>query len=276
MSYVHSLVALSRSRATGLVVAAFAGAFGASSSSFAIGTIRVHFGMDPTWMNTPLSQNDPSCKSTIDVSSPPGGNQYPDDSIVTRFTGNVRAQLVGGASTSALGGVLRRGTLTQQQAAGTGLPGGFNGWPNPGVPGELTGMMWPMRDFMNFPTGNTIIPGGFDNSELNGGPNPAPNAILNISGGQDVARYGRRSNIGNGVSSDMNLFLLEFVATDFTPRTIRVTFEPGIIEVTAPDGTVFRDITFLGASTDIVIVPGPGAAAVFACAGAAALRRRRR
>ena len=264
---------------TGLVGGLVLGAgvvLGGATPSLALGTLMVKFSTDPTWSNAPLSQNAAACKSNITVTSPPGGNQFPLDSIVTRFSGNVRAQLLGGASTAPIGGVLRRATLTQQEAAGTGLPGGFNGWPNPGVPGELTGMMWPMRDFLNFSSTQTIIPGGFDNSPRNGGESPGPTAILGIDGAQDVARYGRRTNIGNGITSPMNVFQLEFEATDFTPRTIRVTFEPGVVEVTAPNGTVFRDIVFEGGFTDIQIVPGPGAAGLMVIAGALGMTRRRR
>lgn len=247
----------------------------AASPALALGTLKVKFTTDPTWSNAPLNPSQPSCKSITTIDAPPGGNQFPDDSIVTRFTGNVRAQIVGGASTQPLGGVLRRATLSQQEAAGTGLPGGFNDWPNPGVPGELTGMMWPFRDQMNFATTQTIIPGGFDNSFRNG--DQTSFGIFGIEGAQEVATYGRRFNTGNGITTSMQLFSFEFEAFDFTPRTIRVTFEPGVVEVTAPDGSVFRDIEFQGGTTDIMIVPGPGAGVVvFGSIGIAAMRRRRR
>lgn len=255
--------------------AAFCCVFGVANSVYAFGTMRVIFGTDPTWTNNPLSPTTPSCKSSLEVETTPGGgNQFPPDSSLTRFTGGIRAFVLGN-ETAPLGGFIRRGTLSQQEAAGTGFLGGFSDWPNPGVPGELTGMMWPMRDFMNFATTQTIIPGGFDNSERNGGPNAGGSSILGIDGRQDWQRYGLRSNIGNGIDAPMNVFQVEFTATDFTtPRTIRIQFDPGVVEVTSPSGEVFRDIQFLGGFTDIV-VPAPSGAALLMIGGVLAARRRR-
>lgn len=245
----------------------------AAVPALALGTLRVKFTSDPTWSNAPLNPSEPVCKSITTIDAPPGGNQFPNDSIVSRFSGGVRTAVVGGASTQPTGLAVRRATLTQQEAAGTGYPGGFNSWPNPGVPGELTGMMWPFRDFMNFASTHTVIPGGFDNSPRNG--DLTNFGIFGIDGAQDVASYGRRFNTGNGITGEMQTFLLEFEATDFTPRTIRVTFEPGLIEVTTPAGDVIRDIEFQGASMDIQIVPTPSAAALLAFGAALAARRRR-
>jgi len=225
---------------------------------------------------SPCAVNPGSPRCRLVVSMRAGNPGQIDPFLVAIFNAQIFLNdVVGG------GRIERAQLLTGAETYGQGFAGAFAGPPNPSDL-VLTGPVWPFRDSMvfdSFPP--DFVPGGSDSGFASGVVAFDGQSIQGISRFQDTLSYGFRGNASSGIFNTLvgidggiNFYVVDFVADDFTPRTVSVGVSAD--RVLSRDAVTGSEISLTFAtstSAAIVITPAPGTLILLA---AAAFRRRRR
>jgi hypothetical protein len=246
--------------------------FAALSTVLIAGTVQaqpsVRPKVTPSQPNCIIDPQNPACRIVVQGE---GATGVQGGLSIVSFRGSVLVSDPQGTS------FMFRATLDANEAYGSDYDDGFSAWPTGSEPGQLTGMNWPFRDFMNFDGDPPPIPGGNNASPRNG--NFDGSSLFNIDGQQNLDLYPARGNPAFGFDGAINLFSLVLGTTDFRERDIQVAFFPSgerPFEVLLPNGNIIVPNILAPEVLTIRVIPSPASAGALALAGCLFSARRRR
>jgi len=212
-----------------------------------------------------VSPATPSCRIQVMMR---GANPSQNQGTITGVGGG-RIEVVDGLFSSE---VRRADLLNGGEIYGQGFAGGFANAPVVTTSGAPSGPVWPFRDGLVFPFAPAAdVPGG-NNSAPGSGIEDGFVSGINVF--QNTGEYGHRGNPFRGGDGFITFYVVEFITSDFTPRTLTIDFSATSIistdPITGSETTLTLDVV---EPFEIVIVPAPATLALLAVP---AFRRRRR